>query len=134
MALTQIAASGLEHGLINTIGNSVPDKGFALFSEKDRSSMDKKKKDSEKIVKARYLNSRGVNERLERPYMEYEGQPITMWRFLHNHVYELPKGLVDDVNKQMALPQRSEILDASGQPTKVNGPGEKLHLFVPVDF
>jgi hypothetical protein len=96
--------------------------------------MEKKKKEAEKIVKARYLNSRGINERLERPYMEFEGQPITMWRFLHNHVYEVPKGLVDDVNKQPPEIKRSEILDVNGQPTKIDAKGDKLHTFVPVEF
>ena len=134
MALTQVAASGLEHGLINTIGNSVPDTGFKRFAEKDRPMMEKKKKDAEKVVKARYLNSRGTSERLERPYMEFEGQPITMWRFLHNHVYEVPKGLVDDVNAQPELAKRSELVDMNGNPTKIDGKGEKLHQFVPIDF
>lgn len=129
MSLTQRTASGLEHGLINTVSNSVPDTGFKRFDEKFRQSLEKMKKEDEKLVKVRYINSRGANERLERPYMRYEGQPITTWRFIHNHVYTVPKGLIDEVNSQPELAQRSEILDSNGVPTKKDGPGEKLHRF-----
>lgn len=134
MSLTLRTESGLEHGLINTIGNSVPDDGMKRFAEKDRASMEKKKKDEERIVKARYVNSRGSHERLEKPYCHWAGQPITMWRFLHNHVYDVPKGLIDEVNGNPGLPKRSEIVDASGRPTVKDGQAEKLHTFFPVEF
>lgn len=134
MKLTQVTPNGLEHGLINTIGNSVPDDGMKRFSEKDRPNMEKQKKEEERIVKARYLNSRGAHETLEKPYMHWAGQPITMWRFLHDHVYDVPKGLVDEVNKNPGLPKRSEVLDASGKPTMKDSAPERLHQFVGVEF
>lgn len=132
--LTQISASGKEHGLINTIGNSVPFDDFKNFDEKTKENLKKQKKEDEKIVKARYLNSRGSNEMLERPYAKYSGQPITMWRFYHDHVYDVPKGLVEEVNKMPPLAKRSEILDANGQPTMKDGAGERLHQFVSTEF
>jgi hypothetical protein len=134
MSLRVVTASGEAHGLINTVANSVPDNGFKRFSENFRPEMEKNKKRDAEIVKARYLNSRKGREVLERPYMKYEGQPIQHWKFIHNHVYEIPRGLVDEVNGQPELPMRSEIVDASGAPTTRDGPGEKLHQFVPVDF
>jgi hypothetical protein len=134
MSVKMVTASGEEHGLINTVANSVPDQGFKRFSEKMREELKKQKKEDEQIVKARYMNSRKGRETLERPYMKYEGQPITYWKFIHNHVYDVPKGLVNEVNGQPELPKRSEVLDASGQPTLKDGIGEKLHQFVPLSF
>ena len=51
MSLTLVTANGIQHGLINTVGNSVPDDGFKRFAEKDRPKMEKMKKDDERIVK-----------------------------------------------------------------------------------
>jgi len=127
--------TGLQHGLINTVGNSVPDNGFKYVEEKHKSSMEKKRKDDEKIVKAQYLHKDGGNERLERPYMMWAGQPITMWRFFHGETYEVPKGLVDDVNNPNKVQKkRSGLLDSKGVPTEVDSTGEMLHRFVPVGF
>ena len=42
MSLTQVTANGLQHGLINSVGNSVPDNGFKRFAEKDLPKMEKK--------------------------------------------------------------------------------------------
>jgi hypothetical protein len=134
MNLTQKTASGEEHGLVNTVSNSVQDNGFKRFAADFREQMKKNKQEDEKIVKARYLNSRKGKEMLERPYARYEGQPITMWKFIHNHVYDVPKGLVDEVNTQAAMIKRSEILDAKGMPTTRDTEHEKLHQFVPVGF
>lgn len=135
MSLTLVNKNGLEHGLINTIGNSVADDGMKRFSEKDRPAMEKKKKESERIVKAQYLNKDGVNERLERPYMMWAGQPITMWRFLHGEIYEVPKGLVDDVNDpNKRTRKRSGLLDTKGLTLETDQYDEPLHRFVPVGF
>ena len=82
MSLTKVTTNGLEHGLINTIGNSVPDDGFKRFAEKDRPSMEKKKKEDEKIVKAQYLHKDGKNERLERPYANWAGSGTSSHCFL----------------------------------------------------
>ncbi|HAM53721.1 MAG TPA: hypothetical protein DCP92_24640 [Nitrospiraceae bacterium] len=130
MEMTQRTASGFEHGLINTIANSVPfDPEFKKFDEKTREELKKKRKEDEKLVKARYLNSRGANERLERPYCQASGGPITQWVFLHDHVYTIPKGLFDDVNAQAPLAQRSDLCDVNGKPIPKEGSGEKIHRF-----
>jgi hypothetical protein len=134
MNLTLATASGEQHGLINTVANSVPDNGFKRFSDKFRPEIEKQKKHDAEIVKARYMNSRRGRELLEKPYMKYEGQPITMWKFIHNHVYDVPRGLVDEVNAMPELAKRSQIVDESGNPTTEDGPGEKLHQFIPVGF
>lgn len=133
MNLTMVE-NGLEHGLINTVGNSVPDDGFKRFSEKDRPTMERLKKHECEKIKARYLHRKGVGERLERPYARWSGEPITMWRFLHDHVYMVPRGLVEEVNGSPGLAQRSEVLDANGRPTAKDGAPIKDHQFVPAEF
>lgn len=134
MELTFVTERGEKHGLMNTVGNSVPDDNFKRFAEKDRESMKKLREKEEAYVQARYLNSRGGRETCEKPYMRWAGQQITMWKFLHNHIYTVPKGLIDEVNRSPGLPKRSEILDAKGVPTTRDGQAERLHSFVPVDF
>lgn len=136
--LTQKTPGGIEHGLINTVANSVPDNGFKRFAEKDKVWMEKEKKEKEKIVRRRYLHADGDKEGaaiewLQRPYMQYEGQPITIWKFIHDHVYSLPKGLADEINAQPALPRRSEILDSNGIPSKVEGKAKKIHRMINED-
>ena len=127
--------SGEEHGLSNVVGNSVQDDGMKRFSEKDRPKMESLKKEECRIVKARYMNHRGPNERLEKPYCRWAGEPIQMWRFIPGQVYDVPKGLVDEVNDpNKVLKQRSEILDKNGQPTTKEGAGMRIHEFVPVGF
>jgi hypothetical protein len=129
------AKTGLQHGLINTVGNSVPDSGGKRFAEKDRAAMEKKKKEDEKIVTARYLNKAGGVERLERPYCMWDGQPITMWRFFHGEIYDVPKGLIDDVNSPHKRPKkRSGLLDNKGNPLLVDTNDDPEHSFVPVGF
>lgn len=135
MSLTQVTANGLQHGLINSVGNSVPDNGFKRFAEKDRPKMEKNKKEDERIVKAQYLNKDGANERLERAYMKYEGQPITTWRFLHGEIYDVPKGLVDDVNDpNKRTRKRSGLIGKDGKPLETDQYDELQHRFVPVGF
>jgi len=127
--------TGLQHGCINTIGNSVPDTGFKRFAEKDRATMEKKKKDDDKIVKAQYLHKDGGEERLERPYCMWAGQPITMWRFFHGETYDVPKGLVDDVNDpKKKMKKRSGLIGTNGQPLDTDQVEPGLHMFVPVGF
>ena len=134
MGLTQTAANGEQHGLINVIGNSVPDSGMKRFKEKDRAAMEKLRKEEARIIKARYISSRGPAEKLEKPYCRWDGDQIQMWKFLHNCVYEVPQGLVNEVNSNPGLAKRSGICDANGVPTKVEGQAEKLHQFVPAEF
>jgi hypothetical protein len=133
--LTKVTATGLRHGLMNTVGNSVPDDGFKRFADKDKEKMGKLKKEEERMVEAQYLNKNGANERLERPYMNWAGQPITMWRFIHGEIYEVPKGLVDDVNDpNKRIKKRSGLLNAKGIALETDQVEDSQHRFVPVGF
>jgi len=135
-------ASGEQHGLINTITNSVPFDDFKNFKPEHKKELEAKKKEDSKLVKAEYMNSRGQHERLTKPYCKYAGDPIEIWHFIPGKVYKVPKGLVDEVNdKNKVMKQRAGLVSVDGAPvTKTEAPLEQdqdgawLHKFVPTGF
>ncbi len=126
--------TGEKHGLINTLANSVPaSDAFKNMTPSHKAEAEKQRKYESEIVKVRYINYRGKHERLSKPYMHWAGDPITMWHFIPDCEYEVPRGLVMEVNDPFKkLPQRSDVLDAHGRPTLKDGPGERIHEFVAV--
>lgn len=124
--------SGEEHGLIKVVANSVPNSEGKRFNEKDRVSMQKLRDEESRMVKVQYINTKGTQERLERPYMRWDGDPVLTYRFIPEEVYEIPKGLMDEVNSKR-LPKRSGLIDPR---TKQELLTDKLemseHRFVPV--
>ena len=134
MSLLQVTESGEQHGLINTVANSVKDENFKHMTPENKAKAEKLRKEESKLVKARYINHRGSHERLTKPYCHWAGDPIQTWHCIPDHVYDIPKGLVDEVNGNKGLPRRSEVLDAKGMPTSKDGKSEKIHEFVPVGF
>lgn len=133
--LLMVTASGEQHGLINQVANSVKaEDGFKNMKPELKEQCEKQKKHDNKLIKARYLNTRGDHERLTKPYCKYAGDPIQTWHFIPNYEYDVPRGLVEEVNASKGLPRRSEVLDASGKPTTKDGNPEKLHQFVPCSF
>ncbi len=129
-----VTASGEKHGIINTIANSVKDTGFAHMTPEMKAKCEKQRKEESKLVKARYLNSRGMHERLTKPYMRWAGDNIVTYHLIPGHEYDLPMGFVKEVNFNPGLAKRSEIVDANGQATKVDGANEKIHQLVPIGF
>ncbi len=129
-----VTASGEEHGLVKEVANSVADTGFGRFAEKDRSKMEKLKKHQLKLVKARYINYRGPNERLDTTFCQWPGETLKTYHLIPNHVYELPMGLIEQINNNSGLARRSEVLDANGVPTKKDGAAERIHELVPISF
>ncbi len=140
MTVAMVTQSGELHGLINTIGNSVAFDDFKHMDAKTKATCEKKKKDESKMVKARYLNKNGRHERLQKPYCHWSGEPIRMYSLIPGHVYELPKGFIDEVNGYKPI-QRSGLLSVDGEPMKKDeSPLDKdqyadpIHMLVPVDF
>lgn len=135
MSLELVAENGERHGLINSVANSVEDNGFKYMKPETKAKAEKLRKEESRLVKARYINHRGNHERLTKPYMRWAGDQIQTWHFIPGYTYELPLGLVNEVNDpNKRLAQRSEVLDSKGMPTKKDGPGERIHEFVPVAF
>jgi len=140
--LLMSTAGGELHGLINTLTNSVVFDEFKHFKPEHKKEMEKQKKEDAKIVKAEYMNSRGRHERLTKPYCRYAGDPLQIWHFIPGKVYEVPLGLVNEVNdKTKVLPKRSGLVSIDGNsinkdesPLARDEEGEWLHKFVAVGF
>jgi hypothetical protein len=129
------AENGEKHGLINKLANSVSYDDFKNMDVKTKALCLKAKDHDNKTVKARYINHRGPQERLSRPYMRWAGDPIQMWHFIPDCEYEVPRGLVDEVNDKRKIPQKlSGLLDAKGNALMKDAPGQRLHEFVSVGF
>jgi hypothetical protein len=131
--LKQVTANGIEHGLVNTLINQVPkSKRFKNMDAKKKEEMEKKIKDDSTIVEVRYLNHKNhENGSLYKDYYVGAGEPYYLFNFLHDHVYKVPKGLVDQVNDENRMAQKREgSIDAYGNPIGKDGPKKRIHHFV----
>ncbi len=140
-AVSMVTASGEAHGLINILTNSVPFDDFKHMTPTMKAKLEKEKKEDSRIVKAEYLNSRGKHERLTKPYCRYAGDPIQIWHFIPGRTYEIPLGLIKEVNGGGKMKRRSGLLSIDGEPVrKDESPldkdedGEYLHRFVASGF
>lgn len=131
--LLMVTASGEQHGLINTLPNSCKDTGFEGMSPEVKAKCEKLRKDEARIVKARYINHRGMHERLTKPYMRYAGDPIRIWHLIPGHTYDLPYGFVKEINESPGLAQRGEKMVDGEYIAKDQAP-MRLHELVPISF
>jgi hypothetical protein len=142
MTVAMATASGELHGMINVLTNSVPFDEFKNMKPEHKKELEKQKKEDARLVKAEYLNARGRHERLTKPYCKYSGDPIQIWHFIPGKVYEVPLGLVKEVNdKSKILPKRSGLVSVDGNslnkdesPLAQDQEGEWLHKFVAHGF
>jgi len=132
--LIQVTKSGEQHGLINTLANSVPFDDFKHMKPETKAKAEKLKKEESRMVKAQYLNSRGKHERLTKPYCRWSGQPIQMWHFIPGHVYDVPVGLVNEVNNQKIVIREGKCDENGDNPSTKDELDEPLHRFVGVGF
>lgn len=140
--LMMATANGELHGLINTLTNSVPFDDFKNMKPEHKKELEKQKKEDSRLVKAEYMNSRGRHERLTKPYCRYAGDPISIWHFIPGKTYEVPMGLINEVNDSTKhIPKRSGLVSVDGEslnkdesPLDKDRDGEWLHKMVPVSF
>ena len=140
--LMMATAGGEMHGLINTLTNSVPFDDFKNMKPEHKKELEKQKKEDGRLVKAEYMNSRGRHERLTKPYCKYAGDPIQIWHFIPGKTYEVPLGLVNEVNdKNKIMKRREGLVSLDGNPVQsTEAPlnqdqdGDWLHKFVAVGF
>ncbi len=140
--LVMATAGGELHGLINTLTNSVPFDDFKNMKPEHKKHLEKEKKEDSRVVKAQYMNSRGKHERLTKPYCKYAGDPIQIWHFIPGKTYDVPLGLVNEVNdEKKIMKKRSGLVSVDGVPaTRDETPiaddqeGDWLHKFVAVGF
>lgn len=134
-------ASGEQHGLINTLTNSVPFDDFKQMKPEHKKELERQKKEDARLVKAEYMNSRGRHERLTKPYCKYAGDPIQIWHFIPGKVYEVPLGLVKEVNDQnKVMKKRAGLVSVDGNEVNAGAPldndvdGDWVHKFVAAGF
>lgn len=138
--VVQCTANGEEHGLIGTLTNSVEFDDFKRMKPEHAEECRKQKADDARMVRVKYINSRGKHERLTKPYCRYAGDPIQQWHLIPGHVYSVPYGFVKEVNA-VKVPKRSGLvsldgndLNRDGSPLERDTAEEQLHLLVPADF
>jgi len=142
MNITLATAAGEQHGLINSIPNRVTEDGFKSMSPENKVKLEKERKEDNRIVTAEYINSRGQNERLTMAYCKYAGDPIKQFNFIPGQKYDVPLGLVKQVNDPARIaPKRAGLLSLDGNPIKKDeSPTEKdlsgdwIHRFVATGF
>lgn len=140
--LMMATAGGEIHGLINTLTNSVPFDDFKNMKPEHKKEVERQKKEDARLVKAEYMNSRGRHERLTKPYCKYAGDPIQIWHFIPGKIYDVPLGLVNEVNdKNKIMKKRAGLVSVDGAPVQQSQAplesdqeGEWLHRFAAVGF
>lgn len=132
MRIQQVTASGEEHGLINEVGNSVPFDDFKHMTEATREKARKMKKEDNRIVKATYFNAKNPEKRLIKAYCRWAGDPVQQYRLISGHTYELPMGLINEVNAS-GVRIRGEK-EVNGEVTKKDGGLDQEYRLVPAAF
>lgn len=127
----QRTSTGEEHGLIKVTANSVPFNNYQRFKEKDRASMEKLHKEQSKLVKVVYINKKSSNERKETTYNLWDGDPLLQYKFIPDHEYEVPLGLVHMINKKKKQ-RRSGLVDKYNKQLMQDVEESGDELFVPV--
>lgn len=130
----QVTPAGEQHGLINVLANSVANNDFKYMDPSLKAKAEKEKKEDAKMVKAQYLNSRGNNERLTKPYCRWAGDPIQIWHFIPGKTYEVPLGLINEVNSKKNISRAGKCDESGENPQERDQEEEPLHRFVPVGF
>lgn len=140
MQIAQYTGSGEAHGLINTLTNSVENNDFKHMKPDIKIRLEKEKKEDARMVKVEYINRTGKHERLTKPYCKYAGDPILVYHLIPGRVYELPLGMVKEVNEKR-MPRRSGLMEVDGEKVNKDGSplakdedGEWVHKLVPVAF
>lgn len=138
--VVQYTQSGEAHGLVDVFTNSVPFDDFKSMKPATAEKCRKEREEDNKKVKVRYINKKGNHERLDKHYCRWAGDQIEKWHLIPNQIYEVPYGLVKEVNG-MKQAQRSGLVSIDGNPMKRDeSPIERdqiedgEHMLVPVEF
>ena len=131
--LIRVTASGEEHGKINVLTNSVEFNDFKHCDGKVKEELKKEKKEDSRLVKVRYINHRGRHERLTKPYCRYAGDPIVTYKFLHGQEYDVPMGLINEVNAVRQIDRAGKEMK-DGSILETDRPADAEHQFIPVKW
>ena len=138
--MIQSTAGGELHGLINTLTNSCENNDFKHMAPHIKLKAEKEKKEDARMVKVEYINRKGRHERLDKPYCRYAGDPILVYHLIPGKQYELPHGMVKEVN-EMKKPVRSGLMEVDGEKVTKDGTpldkdmeGDWEHRLIPIGF
>lgn len=132
MTIVQVTAQGETHGLLRELPNSVKlEQAMQRMPEEKRADYDKRRKDAAKIVEAQYVNHTNPEGVLEKPYCQFAGDRLQIWKFINGYVYKVPKGLVEEVNESFDVQRPTVEHDLKGQPRSIK---KKIHSFVPIKW
>jgi len=122
---------GEEHGLIKTLPNSDHDASFKNLNPKLKEKCKKQREEDSRVVKARYLHRKDIQHgQLYKSYCAWGGDQIQQWRFLSGEEYEVPIGLINEVNAKIHRETKlTGLLDANNRPIPSDMPGELIHEF-----
>ena len=119
-SLIRVTHTGEMHGMIQQLPNAVPYDEFKNAAPEIKEKLKKKKKDDEKLVKVRYINHEEQERgRFEQPYVA-PGQPIQIWRLIHDQEYLMPLGFVKQIN-DLRKPIRSDLQNVDGKDVNSDG-------------
>lgn len=129
----RVTANGMEHGLLNTLVNQVPKKNrFRNVDAAKKEQLEKKIKRDSEIVKAKYIHYK--NQKRGSRNVDWTagaGEPYYMFKFLHDQIYEVPRGVIDVVNSDRnKRPIRADSLDDDGRPREKDMGTERIDEFV----
>lgn len=96
--MLMMTATGMEHGLVQSLPNNVPFDDFKAYEPSIREEMRKQKKEDSKQVKARFINHVEPGQPITKQYCRYAGDPLQKWVLIPGYEYTLPLGLVKEVN------------------------------------
>lgn len=125
--------NGVEHGLLNTLINQVSKKSrFKNMEPKQKSDAEAKILRDSKIERVRYINyANQDNGCLVKDYYVAAGEPIYLFKFLHDHIYDVPLGLIEEVNDPTRkVPQREGLIGKDNVPLNSDGPAKRVHHFI----
>ena len=128
-----VTENGEEHGLVGTLPNSVKDTGFEDMTPEMKTKCEKLRKEESRMVKARYINKRGMSERLDKHYMRWAGDSIKKYHLIPGYTYELPYGFVKEINENPGLASRGEQIIDGNYVARDQQP-LKVHELVPISF
>lgn len=132
--LIQVTAWGEEHGLLKKYANSVQGDGFGHMKPDAKAKAEKKKKHDAELIKARYHNKNGGREGLPMVFNLGAGEPLEMWKFINGNVYDVPRGLVEQVNSKKEIKREGRCDENGENPSPKDEYVEPEHQFFPASF
>lgn len=125
-------ANGIEHGLVGRLVNQVPrKKRFVNVEPKKKEELELKIKADSEIVKVRYINWKNqVSGKLYKDWTAGSGEPLYLFNFLHGYTYQIPRGLVNQVNDPKRLPPNREGKLGENGPLAKDSGINRIHEFV----